>query len=896
METRLRPSGLEWLGDVPWGTHACLFYESKEDLLDISIPYFTAGLDNHECCLCVVSPPLSPDEAHRALQAAMPDFERYLAEGQIEIVSYQDWLLAGGQLNARTVLQNWKAILDWALAKDYAGLRFLGDPSWLEKDIWDSVAEFEKELDEVVGKSQMIGLCPYALERCSARDVLDVMRHHQCSVARRNGVWEHLEGFELKRVHAKIRKLNADLERRVEERTAQLAAANEQLKGEIAERKQSEEALRAREARLQAAIDASDIGLWDWDVVSGQIIWLGHHDKLFGFAPGEFDGTYPSYEKRVHPEDLEELNRVVQRARDEGSEYAHEYRVIWPDGRIHWIAGRGMFVYNETGQPVRMYGAVLDITERKQAEDALRQSEFDLAEAQRVARLGSWSFDIATNTVRWSEELYRILDVDKTAFGNTYESFLSRVHPDDRTQVLQVNAEARSSGAPFEVEYRITTRSGQLKHIREVGYARKDSAGAVSGLFGTAQDITERKQAEAATRSLLQISEKLHATLDIDALLDSLVIEAMKLIDAEIGWSGLRTEEGMVCHTHIARDLQVVPFKYFWPPRVGLPGWVLVHKVPYVMNDAQSDKVIIPEIRERFGVNAAIDTPILDAQGEVIGFFEVNNKKNGAGFSESDVEKLVAVSRIASIALQNAISYGNLERAEKELRESQLHLQLLSRQLLQAQETERRSIARELHDEIGQVLTAVKFSLQLVRNASDQVALLSCIDESMLVVDEALSRVRDLSLDLHPAMLDDLGLVAVLHWYVDRYTQRTGMIAETLTNGVEGGGRLPRELETACFRIVQEALTNVARHAHATSVVVSLKRLQTALVLEIKDDGVGFDVSAHRRKPLANTLGLRSMEERAMLAGGRLTLRSVPSRGTNIRAQFPLGTMETRLP
>ena len=229
----------------------------------------------------------------------------------------------------------------------------------------------------------------------------------------------------------------------------------------------------------------------------------------------------------LSPEDLEELNRVVQRARDEGLWICHEYRVIWPDSSIHWIARRVRFVYNETGQPVRLYGAVLDITERKQAEEALRQSEFDLAEAQRVARLGSWSFDIATNTIRWSEELYRILDVEKTAFGNTYESFLSRVHPDDRTQVLQVNAKARSSGEPFEVEYRITTRSGQLKHIREVGYARKDSAGAVSGLFGTAQDITERKQAEAATRSLLQISEKLHATLDIDALLDSLVIQAM---------------------------------------------------------------------------------------------------------------------------------------------------------------------------------------------------------------------------------------------------------------------------------------------------------------------------------------------------------------------------------
>jgi PAS domain S-box-containing protein len=563
METRHRPSGLEWLGDVPWGTHFCLFYETKEDLLDLWIPYFKAGLENHEFCLCIASEPVIAEEAERALREAEPHFERYLAEGQIEIVSHLHWYLTSGRFDPLRVRQDWIVKLEQGLARGYAGMRFAANIFWLEKQDWDSFADYEGKLDEVFGKLRIIAMCAYSLARCSAADMLDVVRHHQFSVARRYGAWERLEGPELQRAHTEIRKLNADLERRVEERTAQLAAANEHLTGEIAERKRSEEALRASEARLQAAIDAADIGLWDWDLVSRQIIWLGHHDKLFGFAPGEFDGTYPRFEKCVHPEDLEELNRVVQHAREEESEYAHEYRVIWPDGRLHWIAGRGRFVYTETGQPVRMYGAVLDITERKQAEEALRQSEFDLAEAQRVARLGSWSFDIATNTIRWSDELYRIFDVEKTAFGGTYETFLSRLHPDDRTQVLQVNAEARSSGAPFAVEYRITTRSGQLRHIREVGYARKDSAGAVSGLFGTAQDITERKQAEAATRSLLQISEKLHATLDIDALLDSLVIEAMKLIDAEIGWSGLRTEEGMVCHTHIARDLQVVPFQYF---------------------------------------------------------------------------------------------------------------------------------------------------------------------------------------------------------------------------------------------------------------------------------------------------------------------------------------------
>jgi PAS domain S-box-containing protein len=150
-----------------------------------------------------------------------------------------------------------------------------------------------------------------------------------------------------------------------------------------------------------------------------------------------------------------------------------------------------------------------EITDRKRAEEALLESESHLSEAQRVARLDSWTLDSATDTARWSEELYRIFDVDKTAFSDTYETFLSRVHPDDRARVLQMNAEARSSGKPFEVEYRIVTRSGQLKRIREVGYARKDRAGAISGLFGTAQDITDRKQTEEALspreREILQL-------------------------------------------------------------------------------------------------------------------------------------------------------------------------------------------------------------------------------------------------------------------------------------------------------------------------------------------------------------------------------------------------------
>ena|SRR2546428_5391603 len=201
----------------------------------------------------------------------------------------------------------------------------------------------------------------------------------------------------------------------------------------------------------------------------------------------------------------------------------------------------------------------------------------------------------------------------------------------------------------------------------------------------------------------------------------------------------------------------------------------------------------------------------------------------------------------------------------------------LAHRLLEAQEGERRSIARELHDDFGQVLTAIRLSLQGGAHAA----------ESIQLVDDAIQRMRDLALDLRPAILDDLGLEAALRWYVAREAGRAGLAFRLDISSI--GTRLAPALETACFRLVQEALTNVVRHGHAEEVEVKLEASEGEVRVSISDDGKGFDVRAARRRAVAGgSQGLLIMEERASLAGGKLEIRSGRATGTTVAARIPI--------
>ena len=236
MATEMRKTGIDVVGDMAdWRAHFCLFYETKEDLLDTLISYCKSGLEREEYCLWIVAEPLRIEEATEALKDAVPNVERYLADSHVEIVSARDWFLQGGTFDGQGVTAAWYEKLAGISARGYPGMRVTGDTTWLAKKDWNHWCDYEDGLNEVIGNQRLAVLCTYPLAACGAPQILDVVRTHQFVLARRYGSWDVVETAALKRAKAEITRLNEELEQRVVERTSQLMQASEALREAQAE-------------------------------------------------------------------------------------------------------------------------------------------------------------------------------------------------------------------------------------------------------------------------------------------------------------------------------------------------------------------------------------------------------------------------------------------------------------------------------------------------------------------------------------------------------------------------------------------------------------------------------------------------------------------------------------
>jgi len=256
--TGLRNSGIDVIGPLPWGSHFCNFFESKEDLLQMLVPYFKTGLLNNEFCLWITSDPITVANASEALRQGIPGYDEYEKKEQITILPHTEWYLTDKTFVPDIVINGWYQKLRNSLDKGFEGMRVSGNEGWLERDVWKDFLDYERTLNNSLRGKRMIVLCTYPLDKCDAQAVFDVSQVHEIAVTRRKGDWEIVEVPAIKQTKSQLEKDKQELEDKVAERTKDLNLINTRLKTEIELHKITQDTLLRTEAKLLTVFDATD--------------------------------------------------------------------------------------------------------------------------------------------------------------------------------------------------------------------------------------------------------------------------------------------------------------------------------------------------------------------------------------------------------------------------------------------------------------------------------------------------------------------------------------------------------------------------------------------------------------------------------------------------------------
>lgn len=476
---------------------------------------------------------------------------------------------------------------------------------------------------------------------------------------------------------------------------------------------------------------------------------------------------------------------------------------------------------------------------RRQTELALRENDARLRLASRTAKLGVWDWDILTNRVSWSDSLYVMHGIDQSGYDGTVEGFALLVHPDDRSLVTEAVERSLAGDAPYELEFRALRPDRQLVWLYTNATVLRDGDEPVR-MIGTTIDITDRKLAELELGKLAAIVESSTDAI-ISKDMHSYITSWNRAAEAMFGYTA---EEA------IGRSITML-----------IPEERLGEEARILERIGRMEKIQHYETVRRRKDGSLVDvslsiSPIVDAQG---------NLKGASKIARDVTERNAAAAAV---------------------RESEI-----MHTLVHAQEAERHRIARDLHDHLGQQLTALRLKLESVRGKvghSDE--LLKDIEETRELASRIDLDVNFLSWELRPTELDNLGLRDALSSFVREWSMNYGIAAE-FHAGASKNGRLHPEIETNLYRIVQEGLNNVLKHAKATKVSVLLENRDGNAVLIIEDDGAGFElkVDAPRAKNgKSSGLGLIGMRERAALLGGSLEIETNPGKGTSLFAKVPL--------
>ena len=274
---------------------------------------------------------------------------------------------------------------------------------------------------------------------------------------------------------------------------------------DITDRKVAEEELRMSEERLWLALTAANQGIYDLDLRTGHAQVSDEYATMLGYDPSIFKETNAQWAERMHPDDREKVYGVYEAyIRGKIPAYEVEFRQRMKSGEWKWVLSIGSIVERDgEGRPLRMLGTHTDISERKEREMALRAVDARLQEAQAMAKLGNWELDLVTNRLFWSNEIFRIFEIDQAKFAASYEGFLNAIHPDDRVRLNEAYTQSVQSRTPYMIVHRLLMQDGRVKHVMERGETFYDEQGQPCRSAGTVQDITVQRMAELQTEQAL---------------------------------------------------------------------------------------------------------------------------------------------------------------------------------------------------------------------------------------------------------------------------------------------------------------------------------------------------------------------------------------------------------
>jgi PAS domain S-box-containing protein len=684
MASELRKTGISVVGDVPWGTHFCYFYETKQDLLGILVPYFKAGLESKEFCLWIVSNSelITTEEAKEALAEAVSDLDRYLAEGGIEIVSHDEWFLRGGTFDFHKVAYGFKEKLDEALANGYAGLRINGSPAWIQTMDANVLREFESEADRFFANEHIIASCTYPVGESQADFLLDVARNHQFAIARRQGKWDVLETPQLKQAKQQIQKLNEELEKRVIERTKDLAAANEELRKEIAERKHAEALLHAREQEFRAIVENTPDQIARYDR-SGRRTYVNPAFAKSSDLPAEeligksIFSTVRDAGLDVKEDELAQIRQRFEAVFDTGESCEFEVIVPLPTGRRYYSV-RFFPELDLNGSVINVLGIARDTTERKVAEEELKKEKevlekiFDNIPVM-IGFVGDDGDVKLVNpewerTIGWTLKELQEQDVD----------IFAEAYPDQSYRQEVLDFVAASTGE--WVDLKIKVRDGRVI----------DAACAVVHLsdktkIAIAQDITERKLAEVALDERLRFETlvtELSAAFanlttnevdhEIDLWLQTLAeflgVDRASFLQFGEDWTTLyRT------HSYTVPGIQPLP-----PPPIGLKDqfpWIteqlrrgVTVKWSRIPDDMSEEAAKEKEYATKLGVKSGLNIPVV-VGGSVICAIAFTSILTYRDWPDAMVARLRLVGEIFAAAVERKRAEGALRESEERFRQ-----------------------------------------------------------------------------------------------------------------------------------------------------------------------------------------------------------------------------------